>query len=45
MSIGALIAGIRGYLGTYAIYTKGKLNLFYMFTSILGGYNRKKRKP
>jgi hypothetical protein len=42
--IGILIINTRGYLGIYIIYTKSKFDLFYIFTNILRGYNRKKRK-
>jgi hypothetical protein len=33
--------GIKGYFGTYTIYIKNKIDLFYIFAGILGGYNRK----
>jgi hypothetical protein len=45
VSIGILIASAGGYLNTYAVYAKSKFDLFYMFTSTLKDYNRKKRKP
>jgi hypothetical protein len=43
-SIGVLIANAGNYLGIYMVYTKSKFDLFYTFTSILRGYNRKKGK-
>jgi hypothetical protein len=35
-------AGTRGYFGIYTIYIESKIDLFCIFASILGGYNRKK---
>jgi hypothetical protein len=35
---------IKGYFGIYIIYTKSKIDLFYIFAGILGGYNRKEGK-
>jgi hypothetical protein len=43
-SIGVLITSAGNYLNTHAIYTKGKFDLFCMFTSALKGYNGKERK-
>jgi hypothetical protein len=37
-------AGIRGYFGAYTIYIKSKVDLFYIFAGILGGYDRKEEK-
>jgi hypothetical protein len=36
--------GTRGYFGAYMIYTKSKVDLFYTFAGILGGYNKKEEK-
>jgi hypothetical protein len=45
ISIGILIASTRGYLSIYIVYTKGKFDLFYIFMSVLRGYNKKEKKP
>jgi hypothetical protein len=45
VSIGILAVNTRGYLNTYAVYAESKLDLFRVFTSALGGYNRKKERP
>jgi hypothetical protein len=34
-------AGTRSHFGTHTIYTESKINLFRMFASTLGGYDRK----
>jgi hypothetical protein len=36
--------GTRGHFGAYTIYTESKIDLFYIFASTLGGYDKKERK-